>query len=345
MPWSLSDDLDAIFAALEADWRKLAGKRIFMTGGTGFIGCWMLAALADADRRLGLGVTVTGLTRDAAAFAAKAPDLANYPGFEFVAGDVLTLEPGSNSFDLVIHAATDASADLNENDPLKMFDTVVYGTRRVLDFAVAAKVERVFFLSSGAVYGAQPWEVERVAEDDRGGPDLGSHRSAYAEGKRAAEMLCTIYARQFGLDIVSARIFALLGPLLSLDIHFAAGNFIRDAIAGRKIAVQGDGTAVRSYLYAADLTAWLWSILLRAAPGAVYNVGSDDGVTIAQLAKRTARLLGNVEVEVLGRADAGWNPGRYVPSTERIRSELGVTARVGLDDAIVRTAIWNGWRQ
>ena len=152
-----------------------------------------------------------------------------------------------------------------------------------------------------------------------------------------------IYGRQFGLNVVNARIFALLGPLLSLDIHFAAGNFIRDAIAGRKIIVKGAGTAVRSYLYAADLTVWLWTILLRAAPGAVYNVGSEEAVSIAELAERTARLLGDGGFEVLGKPDAGWNPGRYVPSTALIRDELGLSATVGLDEAIRRTAIWNGW--
>jgi len=339
----LESDLDAIFGALEADWEALRGKRIFMTGGTGLLGRWMLESLAEADRRLRLGVSVTVLTRDSHAFAAKAPNLANYPGFAVITGDVLNLNANGERYDLVVHAATDASASLNESDPRLMFDTVVTGTRRALDYAVAAGAERFYFFSSGAVYGAQPPQVERVPEGYLGGPDLGTHRNAYAEGKRAAEMLCTIYARQFGLDIVTARIFALLGPLLSLDIHFAAGNFIRDAIAGRKVVVQSAGTAVRSYLYLADVTTWLWTILVRAKPGAIYNVGSEDGVSVGDLAQRVARLVGNREFELLGQADSGWNPGRYVPSTEKIRQELGVLQTVGLDDAILRTANANGW--
>lgn len=341
--WTFQEDLDAIFAALEADWPKLAGKTIFMTGGTGFIGRWMLEALADADRRLGLGTKVRIITRDPTAFAEKAPHLASCPAFEFVSGDVLSLEPDRETYDYVIHAATDASADLNENDPRRMFDTIVTGTRRALDFALAAKAERFFFLSSGAVYGSQPWEIENVPEDYMGAPDVTAYRNAYAEGKRAAEMLCAIYAKQFGLEVVNARIFALLGPLLSLDIHFAAGNFIRDAMAGRKVVIQSAGTAVRSYLYAADLTVWLWAILLRARPNSVYNVGSEEGVSIAQLAERVATLLGDGGFEVLGKPDAGWNPGRYVPSTAKIRDELGLSPTVGLDEAIRRTAIWNGW--
>ena len=258
---------------------------------------------------------------------------------------MLALGAPQARYDFMLHAATDASADLNDSDPLRMFDTIVEGTRRALDFAVACKAERFFFFSSGAVFGAQPWELTHVLETYVGAPDLTSHRSAYGEGKRAAEMLCTIYARQHGLDIVAARIFALLGPLLSLDIHFAAGNFIRDAMAGKTIAVEGAGKAVRSYLYAADLTIWLWAMLLRAPAGAIYNAGSEESVSIAELAERVARLLGAPGFEILGREDPGWNPGRYVPSTQKIRNELGVVPTVGLDEAIVRTARWNGWSE
>jgi len=344
MPASrLADDLQSINAALAADWPKLTGKRIFMTGGSGFIGRWMLSALADANRRFDLGAQVDVLTRDPNAFAMREPELAAADGFRFLRGDVLGLGTPGARYDFVLHAATDASAHLNEHDPLKMFDTIVEGTRRALDFAVACKAERFFFFSSGAVYGAQPWELTHVPESYVGAPDLSSYRSAYGEGKRAAEMLCTIAARQHGLDIVNARIFALLGPLLSLDIHFAAGNFIRDAMAGKTIVVEGAGRAVRSYLYAADLTAWLWTMLLRAPTGAIYNVGSEESVSTAELAERVARLLGAPGVEILGREDPGWNPGRYVPSTHRIRDELDVAATVGLDEAIVRTARWNGW--
>ena len=338
-------DLDSIHARLAADWQRLAGARIFMTGGTGFIGRWMLEALREADLRLGLDVRMTILSRDPAAFASKAPHLAAHPSFQFVAGDVLNLPASGEHYTHVIHAATDASAHLNEHDPLRMFDTVVTGTRNALEFAVRAKAGRFFFLSSGAVYGAQPWEVTHVDEAYLGGPDPRNPRAAYAEGKRAAEMLCAIYAKQFGLDIVNARIFALLGPLLSLDIHFAAGNFIRDAMAGRIVRVESAGTPVRSYLYAADLTVWLWTILLRAPVGSVYNVGSEEAVSIADLATRVASVLGGPGAEILGKPDPGWNPGRYVPSTARIRNELAVVANTGLDEAIRRTAVWNGWKQ
>ncbi|WCM29051.1 NAD-dependent epimerase/dehydratase family protein [Sphingomonas sp. QA11] len=333
----LDEDLDAVQTALAPLWPRLEGARIFMTGGTGFIGRWMLEALNRAD----IDIDVTILSRDPGAFATRVPHLARR--FRFVAGDVISFVPPECRFTHVIHAATDASAALNANDPRLMFDTIVTGTRRALDLAVECGARRFFFLSSGAVYGAQPWDVAHVPEDWTGGPDQRDPRSAYGEGKRAAEMLCAIYGKQFGLDVVNARIFALLGPLLSLDIHFAAGNFIRDAIAGRTIRVDGAGTAVRSYLYAADLTVWLWTLLISGDAGAVFNVGSEEAVSIADLARRTAALLGGPGVEILGRPDPGWNPGRYVPSTEAIRWAHGLSPTIGLDEAIRRTALSNRW--
>ncbi|MCX8474503.1 MAG: NAD-dependent epimerase/dehydratase family protein [Sphingomonas sp.] len=331
-------DMAAISAALAPLWPRLSGARIFMTGGTGFIGRWMLEALA----RSGIDAEVTLLSRDPEGFRARAPHLA--ARFRLVAGDVTRFPVPTADYTHVIHAATDASAALNASDPRRMFDTIVQGTRNALDLANSCGDARFFFLSSGAVYGAQPPHVTHVAEDWRGGPDPCDPLSAYGEGKRAAEMLCAIYARQFGLDVVNARIFALLGPLLSLDIHFAAGNFIRDAMQGRTIRVVGSGEAVRSYLYAADLTVWLWTLLIAGQPGTVCNVGSEEAISIADLARRTAALLGGPGVEILGKPDPGWNPGRYVPSTARARAELGVAATVKLDDAIRRTALSNGWK-
>lgn len=338
---TIERDLDAIYATLAPLWPRLAGARIFMTGGTGFIGRWMLEALRDADQRLGLGIDLVILSRDPAAFATKAPHLANH--FRMLAGDVLDHRSAKGPFTHVIHAATDASAALNRDDPRRMFDTIVSGTRSALDLAVENNA-RLLFLSSGAVYGVQPWDLTHVGEDWMGGPAPRDPRSAYGEGKRAAEMLCAIYGKQFGLNVVNARIFALLGPLLSLDIHFAAGNFIRDALAGRKLVIEGDGRAVRSYLYAADLTAWLWTLLIAGQPGAAYNMGSEDAISIADLAHRIDALLGGGGVEILGKPDPGWNAGRYVPSTALIRRELGVAPTVDLDEAIRRTAIWNGWK-
>ena len=343
--WTLSDDLDTILSQTEALWPQFRQARIFITGGSGFIGCWLLEVLRHADQQLQLGLQVLILTRDPQAFAHKAPHLANYVGFSVVQGEVQDFINPEGEFSHIIHAATDASAALNEDDPLKMFDTIVSGTRRVLALAAEKQTRRVLFLSSGAVYGQQPWDMLHVPETCLLGPLITDPRNSYAEAKRAGEMLCAIYHKQFGVPTTIARIFTLLGPYLALGIHFAAGNFIRNAIDGKPIIVNGNGLPCRSYLYTSDLIVWLLHLLQQGEAGQTYNVGSEHSVSIAELAARVAGLFGQGEYQILGAPDAGWNPGRYVPDTQKIKTGLGMQETVTLDQAILRTALWNGWKR
>ena len=343
--WTLQHDFSAVGVGVGSHWEDLHNARIFITGGTGFIGRWMLETLRQADEIHGLNTRAVILTRDPTNFSQKTPHLAAWKNFTCTSGDVSNFQHPEGQFSHVIHAATDARADLNEGNPCQMFDTVLNGTRQVLDFAVEKKVRRFLYLSSGAVYGQQASDLTHINEDCHVGPDCTNAVNAYAEGKRAAEMLCAIFGKQFGLAVSTARIFAILGPLLALDIHFAAGNFIRDAIEDRCIVVKGNGRPVRSYLYITDLVTMLWHLLLRGRPGRVYNLGSEEGVSIGDLAKRVAELVGRRGFEILEQPDKGWNTGRYVPSMRRAGDELGLFRTVSLDEAIRRTAIWNGWKE
>jgi dTDP-glucose 4,6-dehydratase len=342
--WSLQQDLQSIVDSCETEFKELSSANIFITGGTGFIGCWMLEAIRHSNLTLKTNIRATILTRNIVNFKNKAPHLADYGLFNFIEGDVSGFISPAENYSHLIHAATDASADLNENNPLQMFDTVLQGTKRSLDFAVEKNIKNVLFLSSGAVYGQQPWEMKNVPESWLGGPNCVDARATYAEAKRAAEMLCAIYMKQFGLKVSIARIFALLGPYLSLGIHFAAGNFIRDAMGMKKVVVNGDGLPCRSYLYASDLTVWLFKMLADKRHLPPLNVGSDESISVGELAKKVSSLVGSGEYEIMAKPDMGWNPGIYVPNTDLAHKELGVKRTVSLDEAIIRTAMWNGWK-
>jgi nucleoside-diphosphate-sugar epimerase len=333
----LSDrDLEYVTGATEPLWRDLEGARLFVTGGTGFFGIWLLETFLAARDRLGVNAEAVVLTRNRAAFEAKAPHLA--PRVRCIEGDVRNFAFPEGEFPFVIHAATEASATLNEQQPREMFTSIVNGTERVLEFAQEARTRRLLFVSSGAVYGRQPERITHLDEDYTGAPVTTDPRSAYGEGKRAAELLCAMSA----VPTAIARCFAFVGPHLPLDRHFAIGNFIFDALAGRTIRVRGDGTPLRSYLYAADLAVWLWTILSRGTALRPYNVGSDEAVSVGRLAQIVA---GTVEpalaVEVAGTPDPSTPVERYVPSTVRARTELGLAQSVDLGDAIARTIDWH----
>ena len=150
-----------------------------------------------------------------------------------------------------------------------MLSTILAGTERTLQFAAQCDARKFLLTSSGAVYGRQPPELTHVPESYDGAPDPLNPASVYAEGKRAAELMCAVYqkaAEANGMEFEAkiARCWAFCGPHLPLDAHFAIGNFIGDVLAGRPISIAGDGTPRRSYLYAAELAAWLWTVLFRA---------------------------------------------------------------------------------
>ncbi|MGO8697365.1 MAG: NAD-dependent epimerase/dehydratase family protein [Limisphaerales bacterium] len=338
----LSADLDHIVEQLRPVADELRGARLFITGGTGFIGCWMLESLAWANDRLGLGAQALVLTRSFDAFQKKAPHLASRGDICFHLGDVRDFAFPDGQFSHVIHAATDSNAKLNEQDPVSMLDTIVAGTARALDFTARRGAGKFLLTSSGAVYGRQPPDLIQVSEEYLGGPDISLAQSAYAEGKRLSEIACLLRGARDGIQIKIARCFAFVGPYLPLDIHFAVGNFIRDALAGGPIIVRGDGRPFRSYLYAADLAIWLWHILLQGKDRRAYNVGSGRPLTIVETAAAVSRVLpGNVPVSIAKTPVPGQAPQRYVPDISRAQQELGLREWIGLDDGILRTARWH----
>lgn len=342
----LAQDLDHILAHTEGLWEEIRGQRLFLTGGTGFFGCWLLESFAWANDKLGLGASALVLGRNPEAFAVKAPHLASHPAIRFQVGDVRGFDFPEERFSHVIHAATESTSGLNERDPLLILDSIIGGTRRTLDFAVACGARKFLLTSSGAVYGKQPPGMTHVPETYLGAPDTTNPLSAYGEGKRAAELLCSLYYQQHGLETKLARCFAFVGPYLPLSGRFAIGNFIRDEMAGGPISVRGDGTDVRSYLYGADLAIWLWTILFKGRSCDPYNVGSERAVSIAEAARTVAEAGDHgavVEIED-GRAGRPGS-GRYVPSTMKARIELDLEERVDLRTAVRRTTEWHASRE
>jgi dTDP-glucose 4,6-dehydratase len=338
---TLSDDLNRVLANTLDLWDELRGERIFITGGTGFFGCWLLETFLWANERLRLKAQATVLTRDPRTFEQRAPHLARHAAVTTLPGDVRNFSFPKGRFSHVIHAATQSSAVLNKEQPALMFDTIVEGTRRCLEFSVASGARKFLLTSSGAVYGTQPPDITHLAEDFTGSPDSLDPNSAYGEGKRTAEMLCVLASRGTALETKIARCFAFAGPYMELDAHFAIGNFVRDQLNGGPIRVKGDGTPYRSYMYASDLATWLWTILFRGTHGRAYNVGAEEAVSVRELAHIVANALTpRVNVEVLGTPKPGAPAPRYVPSTARARRELGLALQVPLQQAIRATQSW-----
>lgn len=332
-------DLDHVLDHTAGLWETLRGRRLFISGGTGFFGIWLVESFLHANERLGLGAEALVLSRAPGTVLEKAPHLADLPALGFVQGDMGSFPFPPGEFACVIHAATEPEPGL---DQLEIFDRNVNGTRRMLEFARRCGAGRFLFASSGAVYGRPPPELRLVPEDYAGAPQTTETGTGYGHSKRVSEFLCAAYAQRHGFIASIARCFAFVGPHLPLDANYAAGNFIRDALAGGPILVRGDGTPRRSYLYAADMAIWLWTILLRGESCRAYNVGSEEDLGIAELARAVAAAVKPAAaVTVSGHPDPARAPERYVPATRRAREELGLTARITLAEGIRRTAAWH----
>jgi dTDP-glucose 4,6-dehydratase len=331
-------DLDHILEHTQGVWEDLRGGRLFVTGGTGFFGRWMLESFLRANDRLSLGAEAIVLTRAPQRFADAAPHVAEHTAVTAWTGDVRSFDYPALECTHVLHMATETALEASAK---ASFQTAVEGTERVLDFAAARGARKLLLTSSGAVYGTQPPDCERLSEEYAGAPRPEDASAGYAHGKLAAEYLCSVAAAHTDLQVKIARCFAFVGPLLPLDANYAIGNFIRDVLYRDRIEVTGDGTPRRSYLYAADLAVWLWTILFKGESGRPYNVGSEADVSITDLALRVAQVLRpGIPVHVAEQPSAGKLPARYVPATSRATRELGVQSYVMLDEAILRTANW-----
>jgi dTDP-glucose 4,6-dehydratase len=339
MPRLSTADLDHVLEHTPRVWDQLRDARLFITGGTGFFGTWLLETLAWAVDRLRLSMEAVVLTRSPQAFAEKCPHLAEHPSIRFHQGDVRDFAFPDGQFTHIIHAAFPSTKSLA--DPLEAAHLILRGTERALDFAEKSRAQNLLFISSGAVYGRQPVELHAIPESYAGGPDISEPRSAYGESKRMAELLCHLHAERCGVAVKVARCFAFVGPHLPLDAHFAIGNFIRDALGGGPILIRGDGTAVRSYLYTADLAAWLWTILVAGKPGRPYNVGGAEAVSMADLARRVRdELAPRAEIQQARTPEPGQAIDRYVPDVTLAANELQLYPRIMLEDAVSRTADW-----
>ena len=251
-------------------------------------------------------------------------------------GDVQQYEslPIGEKFTHVLHAATDSTLGPTLN-PLQRYDQIVDGTRNILKLAVQTGAHRFLLTSSGAIYGPQPFDLPGIPEDWISAPNLNLTRTAYGQGKRAAEHLCAIYREMFDLEVIVARCFAFVGPDLPLNSHFAIENFVSNALYSDQIYVKGDGSAVRSYLDQRELAHWLWVLLFEGLSGEAYNVGSNKSICVSQLAQLVRDLISpHKPVCISSEIKESSCRNRYVPDITKVEYHHGLCPSLTLQESI-----------
>lgn len=293
---------------------------LFVTGGTGFFGKALLRHWKSTGSPF---KKIFILSRNPEAFQEKYPYLIKGLPIEFIKGDILNFSKVNvhHDLDVVLHAATDSTIGPSLTR-LDVYTQITKGTEEVLNFATKHNCRKFVLTSSGGVYGAQPTHLEKIPEDYLGMPDPLDPNSAYGIGKRAAEHLTALYADKYKFDYVIARCFAFVGEDLPLDKHFAIGNFIEDAINGRDIVIKGNGKPVRSYMYQEDLAKVITFMLEKKTKDRVYNVGSDEEITLLDLAKLvSATSERKINIKIYSIDDNNVK-SKYVPDVNKVKSEI-----------------------
>jgi nucleoside-diphosphate-sugar epimerase len=335
-------DAEAVLRGREGKLEVLRGQHLFVSGGTGFLGAWLLELLAVLNQKHAFGIKVTAFSRNARDFARRWPHLGGLDWVHFQDGDIRYLAELPRDARYIIHAAALTDRRLFASQPGAVAETNGVGTLRILRAAnLLEELEKFVLLSSGLVYGRQPWETPQIDETFAGPSRSNDVAAVYPESKRFAEMVAQCAISESKLPVVTLRPFAFVGPYQSLQLPWAVTDFIRDSLNGGPIRIMGDGATVRSIMYGSDFAFWVLAALAQGRPRETYNVGSPEAIDLATLAQLITRHFVPVPEIRTRLGQSGHDRNRLVPSIGKAAGDLGVGMTVPLADAIERTIAWN----
>jgi UDP-glucuronate decarboxylase len=352
----LTADLAYMTERLGAEFEQMAGKRLLITGGAGFLGYYLVQApLAWNDRHPTSPIEVTVFDN----FLRGAPEwltrLEARSDLTVKAHDIRQPLPDDlGSLDYVIHAAGIASPHVYRQYPIETMDANVGGLRLLLDAAVAQQAAEkplsgFLFYSSSEIYGDPTPDAIPTPETYRGFVSCTGPRACYDESKRYGETLAVNFARVHSLPISIARPFNNFGPGMKINDGRVIADFCRAVIRGEDIVMFSDGSPTRTFCYVADAVVGYYKVLVGGGAGEPYNVGADGPeVSMAGLAEivieEARRLFGYQGGLVRGQSsEADYlvdNPNRRCPDLTKARTQLGYEPSIGLEEGVRRTLQW-----
>jgi UDP-glucuronate decarboxylase len=350
-------DLDAILDAVGPELAEIAGKKLLITGGAGFLGYYLVQAPLAWNRRAQEQDRIDVTVLDS--FVRGIPDWLSQhspaDGLSVVEHDIRQpLADELGDFDYVIHAAGIASPTYYRQHPIETMDANITGLRLLLDRVVEAHArgrgtEGFLFFSSSEIYGDPPPDQIPTPETYRGNVSCTGPRACYDESKRYGETLCVNFARQHGVPATIARPFNNYGPGLKLTDRRVIPDLVRDVLNGQDLTLFSDGSATRTFCYVTDAVSGYYKVLVNGQPGEPYNIGTEEPeISVGELAERIttlARDLLGYKGKTVHRAsdEADYlvdNPSRRRPLIVKARDELGYRPAVTLDDGLERSLVW-----
>jgi dTDP-glucose 4,6-dehydratase len=302
--------------------------RVLITGGAGFIGSHLCDfLLARGCEVIGMDSLITGTTDNIAHI--------RHPHFLFVKHDVTNYIVVDGAVDYVLHLASPASPVDYLELPIQTLKVGALGTHKALGLA-KARGARFLLASTSEVYGDPLMHPQ--PEGYWGNVNPVGPRGVYDEAKRFAEAMTMAYHRFHGVDTRIVRIFNTYGPRMRLTDGRAIPTFVRQALRGEPLTVNGDGSQTRSFCYVSDLVEGIW-LLMNAPTNDPVNLGNPREMTLLDLAKRILRLSGS-RSEIVFTPLPVDDPKVRQPDITRARALLGWEPAVDVEEGLGRTLEW-----
>ena len=353
----VNEDLKYINENLKEALLGVAGKRLLITGGAGFLGYYLVRSIlfwnaqAQPSRQIRLTVYDN--------FVRGLPDwlneLQNDENLTLVRHDITNPLPQDiDNFQYIIHAASIASPIFYRKYPIETMQANVNGLSYLLEYCMRQKdkgtpVEAFLFYSSSEVYGDPASENIPTPETYNGNVSCTGPRACYDESKRYGETLCVNFARQHDLPIKITRPFNNYGPGLKITDRRVLPDFARDVLNDRDIVIYSDGSPTRTFCYAADAIVGHYKVLLKGRKGEPYNIGADKPeISMTELANKVIKIsqdLFGYEGKLVKQQNKEKyylvdNPNRRCPQIDKARSELGYEPGIPLEEGLKRSLLW-----
>ncbi len=335
-------DVTAVITKQNVKLDALRGKHIFISGGTGFLGTWLLEIIKELNSTYDFKIRVTVFSRKAKDFARKHTQFDNLDYITYINGDIRYLSELPLDTEYIIHAASVSDRRLAASTPNAVADTIGLGTMQILRASnLLENLNKFILLSSCLIYGKQTWDLDSIDEEYTGSISCDQVGNVYAESKRFSEILAQSYLNEYKLPLVILRPFAFIGPHLSLQLPWAGTDFIRDSLLGGPIRIMGDGSTIRSFMYASDYAFWVLAALANGASRKKYNVGNPESIKLIDFAELIVSQFTPKRAILTNIGQKNQSKSKLVPNVDNAINDLRVSVTVPLTEAIERTIYWH----
>lgn len=343
----LDDDANRIASSTFIPWEDLRSCNILITGATGLIGSSIIRALCNVNRLRSLSLSIVALTRDIHRGKECLKEHADV--IRWIEGDVVRLPDIGVKVDYIIHGAGPTSSAFFSKYPVETIESIVFGTRNLLELARKDEVKAFVFLSSMEVYGSGDGDNE-LYESTLTVLDQLNLRSCYPEAKRLSENLCVCYCSEYAVPARIVRLSQTFGPGVPANDNRVFAQFAKAASEEKDIVLHTKGDSKRPYLYTADAVTGIMTVLLKGEDGQAYNAGNPNTyLSIMEMANTVATKVSKTTIKV--KIQESRDTSRLYPPSHSYNlnvdklKQLGWTPTIDLIEMYQRMIKWQQHEQ